>query len=118
MSQTTPEDKTTQIAITALREWENDVDTAQRARLAAARRRALSPAAAAPRYWQGAALAATLLLAVGVSFWPQPQTTLDTALLQATLEEPLPDAEAHIAELMLDDDLDFYLWLDDSPEHS
>lgn len=118
MSQTNPEDETTRLAVTALRDWENDVDAVQRARLAAARRRALSPVVRASRYWPGAALAATLLLAVAVDFKPQPQPTNDPVVLQALLEVPLADADARTAELMLDDDLDFFLWLDHSAEHS
>ena len=118
MNQIRPEDEATRIAVSALRDWERDVDAVQRARLAAARRRALQPSPATPRYWAGAALAATLLLAVSIGFWPQPQPLADAAVLQAVLESPLPDSDARTAELMLDDDLDFYLWLDDSTEHS
>lgn len=117
MNQTTPEDDAARIAVTALRDWESDVDAVQRARLAAARRRALSPALVPARYWQGAALAATLLLSVGVGFWPHSQPGIDPIVLQAVLEQSLPGADARAAELMLDDDLDFYLWLDNSAEH-
>jgi len=118
MSQTKPQDETTRIAVSALREWEQEVDAVQRTRLAAARHRALQPTPAAPRYWAGVALAATLLLALGVGFWPQQQPLADAAVLQALLESPFPEADVRTVELMLDDDLDFLLWLDDSAEHS
>lgn len=118
MSQTDPENEAIHTVVNALRDWEHDVDAVQRARLAAARRRALHPSPATPRYWAGAALAATLLLAVGIGLWPQQPPIADAAVLQALLETPLPDIDARTAELMLDDDLDFYLWLDDSAEHS
>ena len=113
-----PEDPTARKVVAALRDWESDVDATQRVRLAAARRLALASTASARRAWPtwSGAVAALLLLALGMHFWPQATTTPDAAVLQATLETSLEarqfDAvEVQEAELLLDEDLDFYLWL-------
>lgn len=106
-------------AVTTLHAWERDVDAVQRARLAAARRRALTPTDARPGLslaW-GGAIAALLLLALGIGFWPQAPLAPDAALLQATLEASRDDwPAAQDAELLLDEDLDLYLWLDGHAE--
>lgn len=108
------EEPTTRKVVATLREWENDVDAIQRARLVAARRHALASAASARRAWPtwSGAVAALLLLALGMHFWPQATTTPEAAVLQATLDVSEFDAvEVQEAELLLDEDLDFYLWL-------
>lgn len=113
-----PEDPTTRKVVAALREWENDVDAIQRARLVAARRHALASTASARHLWPAwsGAVSALLLLALGMHFWPQATTAPEAALLQATLETSLEasqfdSVEVQEAELLLDEDLDFYLWL-------
>ncbi len=110
----TAEDPTTRIAVDALRDWENDVDDIHRTLLVAARQRALAAVNTTGRQslaW-GAAVAALLVLALGIGFWPQATTAPDLALLQATLEASYLDLEeAQVEELLLDEDLDLYLWL-------
>lgn len=105
--------------VAALRDWEQSLDAVQRARLAAARRRALATRErVAWPLWGGAALAASLALALGLGFWPRPASPppLDGALLQATLEaDDFNPADGH-AEVLLDDDVELYLWLDGAAE--
>lgn len=91
-----------------------DADT--RARLAAARRRALDavPAARpsrAPRVW---ALAATLAIAVIVVVTLERRSDDDTGVWLASAE----DADVLLADepLWLEDDLEFYAWLSRQPE--
>lgn len=109
-------------AVSTLREWEGEVDAVQRVRLAAARRRALAPADARSGFslaW-GGAVAALLLLALGIGFWPQASLSPDAGLLQATLDVSRDDwgdwPAAQDADLLLDEDLDLYLWLDGHAE--
>ncbi|WP_293002606.1 hypothetical protein [Nevskia sp.] len=110
-------------AVTALKQWEDDVDTVQRAHLAAARRRALSPEqATAWPVWAGGAVAASLALVIGVSLWPAMQRGPSSARPTdaASLAAPVVaeyvadfgDADDELLHEGLDSDLELYLWLD------
>ncbi|MDO9454262.1 MAG: hypothetical protein Q7J29_15590 [Stagnimonas sp.] len=108
-----PSDLAASTAITALRAWEQDVDPVQRARLAAARRRALdaaSPTRAWP-LWDGLALAASLTLAIGLGRSPAPAGTPPDAAAQVI---ELSDDNPELLPEGLDGDLELYLWLDGS----
>lgn len=96
--------------IDALEQWQSELDPVQRARLAAARHRALAvrPAPGRGLGWLAPGLAAGLLLALGVSFWPSPVTP--------PVAVP-PAAELVAGELLgtdealLDEDAEYLLWL-------
>lgn len=97
----------------ALRDSEQNLDAVTRARLAAARARAV--AAAAPPAWRGWALPAAL--AAGLAVY---------AVLPLREAAPVRPAEPALAlELMADElgpefyrDLDFYQWLQTQPAHA
>lgn len=96
--------------IQALEQWQDELDPVQRARLTAARRRALSaPAESARAYgWLAPALAAGVLLAVGIGFWPQ--AAVPPATVPAV--ESLAAGEAVTGdEALMDEDAEYLLWL-------
>ncbi|MDP3856797.1 MAG: DUF3619 family protein [Stagnimonas sp.] len=96
--------------IQALDQWEAELDPVQRARLTAARRRALARRAEPARGfgWLAPALTASVLLALGLSFWPggglppAPVPAVDTL----AVGEP-----AAADETLMDEDLEYLLWL-------
>lgn len=106
-----PEDpKSVEPVIQALEQWQDELDPVQRARLTAARRRALSAPAEGARFygWLAPALAAGVLLAVGIGFWPQ-------AAVQP-MAVPTPEALAAgeaigSDEALMDEDAEYLLWL-------
>ncbi len=117
------EDPAIRRAITVLRRWEDDVDTVQRNRLAAARRRALTPAQTTVwPLWTGGAVAASLALVIAVNLWPEIQHAPPSAMpMDATgLAVPIvaeyaadfSDTEDDLLHEGLDGDLELYLWLD------
>jgi len=110
-------------AVTALKQWEDDVDTVQRAHLAAARRRALSPETTTGwPLWAGGAVVASLVLVIGVTLWPAmqrgPSSTRPTdaaspaAPVVAEYVADFGDADDELLHEGIDSDLELYLWLD------
>jgi len=96
--------------VQALEHWQDELDPVQRARLTAARRRALSASAEGARAygWLAPALAAGVLLAVGIGFWPQ--ATLPPAAVPPP--ESLAAGEAITGdEALIDEDAEYLLWL-------
>jgi ferric-dicitrate binding protein FerR (iron transport regulator) len=90
--------------VAALDHWAEAVTPPQRARLAAARAAALAMTADQSRYphrprWLAPALAASLLLALGLGFWPHPVGPV--AANAAVAQE----------EQQQDEDLDLLLWM-------
>lgn len=99
----TPGDPPRSPLIESLDAWEAELDPVQRARLAAARRRALVPAPSPTLGWLPAALAAGVLLALGVGFWPS---------ASVVVPEPAPASlAAGDEDALMDEDSDYLLWL-------
>jgi hypothetical protein len=109
-----PPDPDTRPFVEALDDWAQRLDPVQRARLAAARRRALAPAAASRRsMWAGAALVASLAVAMLVGRWidAAPATQSNKGLTEAAWIE-IDRAEREALQEGLDSDLELLLWLD------
>jgi hypothetical protein len=102
----------TEPVLRALDHWQDEIDPVQRARLAAARRRALAAAEAQPRrawVWLAPALATGVLLTFGIGFWPQaplPVAPVAPALDELAIGQPLAGEEP-----LQDEDLEYLLWL-------
>lgn len=96
--------------IQSLEQWQAELDPVQRARLTAARRRALSARTdgARPLVWLGPALAAGVLLALGISFLPQ--ATVPLPVLPTPGELAAGDA-GNGDEALMDEDAEYLLWL-------
>ncbi len=97
--------------VAALREWEAKLDAVQAAKLASARRRALaagtqgSALAGWAGGWQGAALAAAVLISVGAGVWPHkklPMSAPPVAVIDAPEWLAADDADS---DELLDEDL-------------
>ncbi|ROH93063.1 hypothetical protein ED208_00560 [Stagnimonas aquatica] len=102
----------TEPVLRALDHWQDEIDPVQRARLAAARRRALTVAEAQPRrawVWLAPALATGLLLAFGIGFWPQ--APLPSAPPTPAIEELAVGLPTAGEEPLQDEDLEYLLWL-------
>lgn len=102
----------TEPVLRALDHWQDEIDPVLRARLAAARRRALAASEAKPRpawVWLAPALATGVLLAFGIGFWPSaPGPSAPPAPIVEELAVGLP---ASGEEPLQDDDLEYLLWL-------
>lgn len=109
----TAEREAAQPLIQALDQWQAELDPVQRARLAAARHRALAAGRTPARGygWLAPGLATGLLLALGISFWPQ------SPLPQPSMPMPAPDRALAVGEpvlgeeALLDEDAEYLLWL-------
>ena len=102
--------ETVEPVIQALDHWEAELDPLQRARLSAARRRALTTRAEGTGTvgWLAPALAAGVLLALGIGFWPQ--TAAPPAPVTAPDETGL-SADVGSDEALMDEDAEYLLWL-------
>lgn len=102
----------TEPVLRALDHWQDEIDPVLRARLAAARRRALAASEVKPRpawVWLAPALATGVLLAFGIGFWPQaPMPSAPPAPAMEELAVGLPTAGE---EPLQAEDLDYLLWL-------
>lgn len=102
----------TEPVLRALDHWQDEIDPVRRARLAAARRRALAVAEARRRpawVWLAPALATGVLLAFGIGFWPQaPRPSAASAPAIEELAVGLPTAGEDPLQA---EDLDYLLWL-------
>ena len=100
-----PDDPRVRPVVESLQAWEGELDAVQRARLAAVRRRALSPAPArAATGWLAPALAAGVLMTVGLGVWLQaPGTPALPAAAPASLaagdDEALMDEDSDLPAL-------------------
>lgn len=102
----------TEPVLRALDHWQDEIDPVQRARLAAARRRALAAAEVRPRrawVWLAPALATGVLLAFGIGFWPQ--APMPSAPPASAIEELAVGQPTMGEEPLQDEDLEYLLWL-------
>lgn len=103
----------TEPVLRALDHWQDEIDPVQRARLAAARRRALTVTEVQPRsaawVWLAPALATGVLLAFGIGFWPS--APVPSAPPAPVVEELAVGLPASGEEPLQDDDLEYLLWL-------
>lgn len=109
-----PQDPAIAKAVESLQHWEQQVDAVQAARLAAARRTALAAAPAAPVWrspWLGSALAAGLLLTVGLNLRSPPPASPSAPALQASAAPAEALLEEGFDDELLDADLDLTLAL-------
>lgn len=93
-----------------------DTDAVARARLAAARRRALDAAAPTKRrapLWAGAALAAGVVAALTIQWWPASDATVAPSTDPDALEWLVAEENPELIQ-----DLEFYEWLDSEVSRS
>ena len=88
--------------IQALDQWQAELDPVQRARLSARSDRARSLG------WLGPALAAGVLLALGIGLWPQPAMPPSAS---PTAGQLAAGDTLNSDEALMDEDAEYLLWL-------